>query len=91
VLGCTGAESYAWVDPATRTVKTRQEDIVVAWYATGGRFDGAQTGRSEAEADETSTANVWHAPSAPGPVRLWAVIRDARGGVGWQSYSVEVL
>ena len=57
-----------------------------------GRFDSDQTGRSEAEADanETSTTNVWHAPRAAGPVRLWAVIRDARGGVGFRSYAVKV-
>jgi hypothetical protein len=26
---------------------------------------------------------VWRAPRAPGEVRLWAVVRDNRGGVSW--------
>ena len=34
--------------------------------------------------------NAWTAPSDPGLVRLWVVLRDDRGGVGWAEYLIQV-
>lgn len=90
-LGCTGSESYVWVNPRTRTVEPRREGLALAWYATAGKFDGEQTGRSESDPDGTDTTNGWRAPKTPGPVRIWTVLRDDRGGVGWQIYDVDVV
>ncbi|MBX3261552.1 MAG: hypothetical protein KF782_17850 [Labilithrix sp.] len=88
--GCTGAETYLWANPETRTVQERREGVRVAWFSTGGVFAEDQTGRSEQDADGTDTSNVWTAPSERGPVRLWTVIRDDRGGVGWRELAVAV-
>ncbi len=88
--GCTGAESYVWVDPKTRTVEPRREGLTLAWYATAGRFDSHQTGQSETDADGVSTDNRWTAPSTPGLVRLWTVLRDDRGGTSFRSYEIDV-
>ncbi|MBX3189509.1 MAG: hypothetical protein KF819_20965 [Labilithrix sp.] len=88
--GCGGAESYLAPDPDTRTVRERREGITVAWYATAGVFAEEQTGRTESDPDGVDTSNVWTAPSSPGLVRLWVVLRDDRGGVGWAEYLVAI-
>ena len=88
--GCTGAEDYAWFNAESRAVETRHESIRVSWFATAGRFENAVTGREENEFAQTTTGNVWTAPEAPGHLRVWAVIRDARGGQSFRSFSVSV-
>jgi hypothetical protein len=87
---CTGAEQYVALDPATRALVTRREAIRVAWFATGGTLAEDSGGRAEGEADPPSLDNGWTAPARSGDVRLWLVVRDDRGGVGWQSYRVAV-
>jgi hypothetical protein len=37
-----------------------------------------------------NVVNTWTAPTTPGIVRIWVVLRDARGGVGWESYALDV-
>ncbi len=86
---CGGAESYLYVDPASKQLVTRRESMVASWYASAGAFDEDRTGRSESD-PATSATNTWTAPRRPGPVHLWIVLRDARGGVGWSSYTVSV-
>ena len=88
--GCTGAEDYAWFNPDARLVETRHESLRVSWYATSGHFEDAVTGRDESEFDETTTSDVWTAPSTPSNVRVWAVIRDSRGGQSSRSFLVNV-
>jgi len=88
--GCTGAESYAWFNPDSRIVETRHESIRVSWFSTAGRFEDAVTGREEDEFAQTTTGDVWTAPEEAGSVRVWAVIRDARGGQSFRSFLVTV-
>jgi hypothetical protein len=82
------AESYPAYDVQTKTLPTRREALVVAWYATGGSFEHDSTGRGEDET-ELSTSNQWTAGS-PGLVHLWMVLRDNRGGTDFVGYDVEV-
>jgi hypothetical protein len=89
-MGCTGSEQYLVFDPVARTLATHREAVRVAWYATGGALAEDTSGRGEDEADTASLDNAWTAPATPGEVRLWLVSRDDRGGVGWQSYRVNV-
>lgn len=85
--GCAGAEPYAWLDPTWRQLIQRREAIRISWFTTGGAFDAARTGRAEAEAGTAlDSSNVWASPPSAGPVLLWVVIRDDRGGLGWSSY-----
>lgn len=86
---CTGAESYVWFDPSARQIAERRESIRISWFATAGSFADERSGRDESE-PETTAENTWTAPSREGQVRLWLVIRDARGGQSWRSYRVEV-
>jgi len=87
--GCTGAESYAWWNPGAGQLESRRESVRVSWFATAGRFANPVTGRDEDESDTTSE-NTWLAPTTPGPVRLWLVMRDARGGQSFRSFVITV-
>lgn len=86
---CTGAELYPYVDPATRALGSKREWLRVAWYGTLGAMRDDRTGR-EGDDPETFTETTWTAPSTPGRGSLHAVLRDARGGVAFQSVPVVV-
>ncbi len=86
---CSGAETYLSVDPTTHAVVALRESMVASWYATRGAFAVDRSGRAEGDL-ATDAANQWTAPSNAGPVHLWVVLRDSRGGVGWESYTVMV-
>lgn len=87
--GCAGAEQFVYYDPLNLTLADRRESMRVAWYSTAGSFAHDHTGRTGDET-ESFTDNEWHAPDAPGVVHLWAVLRDDRGGIGWQRYVIDV-
>lgn len=89
--GCAGAETYLWANRDTRTVEARREGISVAWYGSAGKLANAQTGRTESDPDGVDSFNTWTAPDSPGLVKLWIVLRDDRGGVGWQEHLVDVV
>jgi hypothetical protein len=87
--GCAGAETFVYYDPLTRTLVNHRESMRVAWFAGDGSFGDDHTGRREDET-ETFSDGVWTAPQTSGPVHLWVVLRDSRGGIDWQSYVVDV-
>ncbi|HEX4447996.1 MAG TPA: hypothetical protein VH044_14710 [Polyangiaceae bacterium] len=87
---CGGAEGYIAIDPTSKQITPRRESMVASWYATGGAFDEDRSGRSETD-PSTSATNGWRAPTTAGIVHLWVVLRDARGGVGWTSYTLSVM
>jgi hypothetical protein len=87
--GCQGAERYVVFDQPSAGLLTEREAISIAWYATGGAFDADRTGRDGTDPTTTSD-NGWVAPSSPGPVTMWVVIRDDRGGVGWHEYVIDL-
>lgn len=86
---CTGAEPYVHFDPISRTLVETRESIRIAWYTEAGQFGEERSGRAPDDLRSFS-ANTWTAPQAEGATRLWVVIRDDRGGVGWAEYIVEV-
>ncbi len=88
--GCAGSEQYLLFDPTSRTLTDAREAIRVAWYTTGGSLANDTTGQTADQADTPFTDDAWTAPSTPGTVLLWLVVRDDRGGVGWQSYVIDV-
>jgi hypothetical protein len=89
-VGCTGAESYGYVDPTTGELAPRHEAMRIAWFATQGSFADDHTGRPEDDFALTSSENSWQAPSTPGLVFMWVVLRDSRGGSHWQSFQLQV-
>jgi hypothetical protein len=64
----------------------RGDDDQVTWsfYSTGGELDSLRATAAEPEVD-------WTAPGQPGPVQVWIVARDGRGGVGWLVRTVQVV
>jgi hypothetical protein len=88
-LGCTGAERYVVFDTQSGGLVDQREGIAVSWFATGGAFDSDATGRAGTDFQVTSD-NGWQTPAASGPVTVWVVLRDDRGGVGWQTYPLDV-
>ena len=88
--GCGGSESFAYLDPEQHVLVGRHESMRVSWFATAGSFGSDHTGRGESEFVQTSSDNSWTAPKEPGPVFLWVVLRDDRGGVDWKSFKVDV-
>ncbi len=89
-IGCKGAEAYAYVDPATAVLVPRHESMRVSWFATQGEFTDDHTGRVEEEFAINTSDDEWQAPSQPGLVFMWVVLRDARGGIDWQSFQLQV-
>ena len=62
----------------------------MSWYATAGKLLEERSGRAEGDPDGVDATNRFTAPNAPGEVLLWLVLRDDRGGVGWQTYRVAI-
>jgi hypothetical protein len=88
-LGCDGAERFLLFDVVAQALVVQRESIAVAWYTTGGTFDLDRTGRVATDLTTTSD-NGWTAPSTPGTVHVWIVLRDNRGGSGWAEYVFDV-
>lgn len=83
------AESYPVWELATRTLVTHREAMRVSWFANAGVFDRDTTGRGEEE-PETFAQNLWQAPTDPGLVHFWVVLRDARGGIDFGTFDLTV-
>lgn len=83
------AEAYVSFDVASQRVVERRESMRVSWFVTAGSLESDRTGRAEGEL-EAFTDNAWTAPDEPGTVRLWTVLRDARGGVDFAEHTLVV-
>ena len=67
---------------------TMRESMRVSWFATAGAF--ATTSPAATRPTRHRTDNVWTAPATPGPVHLWLVLRDSRGGIDYAAYELTV-
>ena len=86
--GCGGAEPYVVYDRESIALKDMREQLVAAWYATDGRF--AVENSAPEPGDLEALDNVWTAPTTPGRVLFWVVVRDDRGGVDWRSGELRI-
>jgi hypothetical protein len=86
--GCTGAERYVMYDPLSASVVEQRERVLVSWYASAGKLDGPRTDL-QTDAELPASGNGFVAPSA-GAFRIWAVLRDDRGGVTWRSGALRI-
>lgn len=86
---CGGAEPYLYFDLGSRSLVTRRETLNASWFADAGSFRDARTAVEVAQ-DGAVGKNVWTAPRDAGPVTLWVVLRDDRGGVVWRQQAVDV-
>ena len=83
------AETFLFWNVSTLTLDTQRESLRISWFATGGAFEHDATGRSPTEM-ETFTQNVWTAPTTPGPIYFWMVLRDDRGGIDFAAAQIDV-
>ncbi|HEX2569343.1 MAG TPA: hypothetical protein VH877_07270 [Polyangia bacterium] len=83
------AETYPVFDPLTQSLASHRETLRLSWFATAGAFAAEHTGRGEQD-PALSSDNLWTAPAVPGPVYLWVVLRDARGGSDFAGYALTV-
>lgn len=83
------AEAFLVYDITSHTLITQGEALRLSWFATAGVFEHDRSGSAEGAGD-TSTRNLWTAPAAPGPVHIWFVLRDSRGGVDFAEALIDV-
>jgi hypothetical protein len=83
----SAAETYPAFDIGTRELYVTREAMRVAWYATSGAFEHDITGRTEYDYTLAVT-NTW-TMDTQGPVNLWAVLHDSRGGVAFAYFAIE--
>jgi hypothetical protein len=81
------AETYPTFDIGARELYRTREAMRVAWFVTSGKFDYDTTGRTEYDYGLAVT-NSWTMDTV-GPVNLWAVLHDSRGGVAFAYYAIE--
>lgn len=75
------AEPYVVYDLASVSLVERVERLRISWFSTAGTL----------AADEGAEASMgFTAPTEPGTVHVWAVLRDDRGGSDWLHAVVEV-
>jgi hypothetical protein len=86
------AEPYVSYDPASVSLVDRSESLRVSFYATAGRFGTDTAGIAEGD-PSLSVDDTWTAPGPrgpSGPVTLWTVFRDSRGGATIARYSITI-
>jgi len=81
------AETYPAFDISARELYRTREALRVAWFATSGKFDRDTTGRTEYDYNLSVTNRL--TLDTLGPVNLWAVLHDSRGGVAFAYYAIE--
>jgi hypothetical protein len=85
----SSAETFLVWDVVSLSLVMQQESLRLSWFATAGKFAHDASGRSNTET-ETFTQNSWTAPETPGPVHLWTVLRDNRGGIDFGFADIDV-
>ena len=88
-FGADSAETFLFWNVLTLTLDMQRESLRLSWFATGGSFEHDVTGRGQTDT-ETFAENVWTAPTTPGPVYFWTVLRDDRGGVDFAATEIDV-
>lgn len=74
-------ENYVRLDPITKTIVEDTETLAISWFVNRGALETRRTSTGE---------NILHTPAEPGPLHLWVVVRDSRGGTSFESYRATV-
>jgi hypothetical protein len=88
-VACGGAETYLVYDADSQSLIERRESISASAFVTGGALGIPRAGRAGDDA-EVSVELTFTAPEAPGELWLGAVLRDDRGGVGFDGFRLRV-
>ncbi len=79
-------ETYVLFDPVQRAVVERRENLEIAWYTNGGEFEHDRTTPDDGQPLSTNVLKL--DAGRTGPVTVWVVLRDDRGGVGTASTTI---
>jgi len=80
------------LDPgASEPLEEDSEILRVAWLSTDGELDRVRGELDQLEGMEDQLETEWSAPEEPGPVRIFATVRDGRGGVAVTHQDLEIL
>jgi len=66
------------------------ESLGYSFFATAGSLSSLPSTDTTATGEPADTFVDWTAPADPGPVRMWVVVRDGRGGTGWLERDISV-
>jgi hypothetical protein len=71
--------------------RTFTENLRYSWFATKGSFSDEHTGGAiDIFGNRPLLRTRWTAPPLAGPVQLWMVQRDERGGIYWTNRAIIV-
>ncbi len=82
------AETYLFFDTLSQRLVDRRESMRVSWFATGGVLPVDATLVDETDL-ATTASTTWRTPAA-GPVFVWVILRDSRGGIAARTLEVIV-
>lgn len=80
-------ESYLYMDPENREFIKKKETLTASFYSSIGGFGEQHRVQLDNKGRVTSE---FASGSERGEVQVWIVVRDDRGGVGWQSFKLDV-
>lgn len=66
------------------------EALGYSFFATAGSISSLRSTDTTATGQSADTFVDWSTPASAQQARLWVVVRDGRGGVGWIARSVDV-
>ena len=66
------------------------ETLGYSFFATAGSISSLRSTDTTATGQPADTSVDWATPASAQQARLWVVVRDGRGGVGWIARSVQV-
>ena len=75
-------EDYVAVNPETRELDDRTESMEMQWYTNGGAFAHDRTTANSDLLTSTNTLTI--DADHVGPVTVWIVLKDERGGVAFR-------
>lgn len=78
-------ESFLLFDTKIQTLIDAEETLRVSWLSAQGDFSVAATSVADG-----SGQSLFRTPNQPGPLLVWTVLRDVRGGVSVQTHALEV-
>jgi hypothetical protein len=86
--------SQAEVDAVSAAAYGREvgEQMWINYYVDGGSVDSvARLVNDATKGWNPDFGTKFRAPAVPGPVNIWAVVHDNRGGVGWSRVTLNVF
>lgn len=85
-------EPYVRYDASRARLVDDVESLSLRWYVDDGELDRDLQNQDLATFDEGGPLTThWQLPEQPGDHWVWAVVADARGGVGWTTARVVVI